>query len=131
MRRENIILIIILLFLILALFAYNNLFRIYEVEISVEPTALFADNQSTVTIHAYPLNSIGKRIWFRTVSAKFKIEVGDELVTIKKLDEANGYLILQAKNKTGVVSILVSTKKSLLPSLIKININPNYAEVNY
>ena len=131
MRRENIILIIILLFLILALFAYNNLFRIYEVEISVEPTALFADNQSTVTIHAYPLNSIGKRIWFRTISARFKIKEGSDLVIVKKLDEANGYLILQAKNKTGVVSILVSTKKSLLPSLIKININPNYAEVNY
>ena len=131
MRRENIILIIILLFLILALFAYNNLFRIYEVEISVEPTALFADNQSTVTIHAYPLNSIGKRIWFRTISARFKIKEGGDLVIVKKLDEATGYLILQAKNKTGVVSILVSTKKSLLPSLIKININPNYAEVNY
>ncbi len=119
------------MFLILALFAYNNLFRIYEVEISVEPTALFADNQSTVTIHAYPLNSIGKRIWFRTISARFKIKEGSDLVIVKKLDEANGYLILQAKNKTGVVSILVSTKKSLLPSLIKININPNYAEVNY
>ena len=131
MRRENIILIIILLFLILALFAYKNLFRIYEVEISVEPTALFADNQSTVTIHAYPLNSIGKRIWFRTISARFKIKEGSDLVIVKKLDEATGYLILQAKNKTGVVSILVSTKKSLLPSLIKININPNYAEVNY
>jgi len=131
MRRENIILIVILLFLILALFAYKNLFRIYEVEISVEPTALFADNQSTVTIHAYPLNSIGKRIWFRTISTRFKIEEGSDLVIVKKLDEANGYLILQAKNKTGVVSILVSTKKSLLPSLIKININPNYAEVNY
>lgn len=131
MRRGNIILIVILLFLIVALFAYENLLRIYEVEISVEPKELFADNQSTVTIRAYPLNSIGKRIWFKTVSAKFKIEVGDELVTIKKLDEANGYLIMQAKNKTGVVSVIVTTKKSLLPSLIKIKINPNYAEVKH
>jgi len=131
MRRGNIILIVILLFLVLALFAFNNLFRIYEVEISVEPVELFADNQSTVTIRAYPLNSIGKRIWFRTVSARFKIEEGSDLVTVKKLDEANGYMILQAKNKTGVASIIVTTQKSLLPSLIKININPNYAEAKY
>ena len=131
MRRGNIILIVILLFLIVALFAYENLLRIYEVEISVEPRELFADNQSTVTIRAYPLNSIGKRIWFRTVFAKFRIEGGGDLVTIKKLDEANGYLILQAKNKTGVVSVIVTTKKSLLPSLIKIKINPNYAEVKH
>jgi hypothetical protein len=131
MRRENIILIVILLFLIVALFAYKNLFRIYEVEILVEPEKLFADNQSTVTIHVYPLNSIGKRIWFRTVPAKFKIEEGSDLVTVKKLDEVNGYLILQAKNKTGVVSIIVTSPKSLLPSLIKININPNYAEAKY
>jgi hypothetical protein len=115
----------------MALFAYKNLFRIYEVEISVEPLELFADNQSTVTIRAYPLNSFGKRIWFRTVSARFKIEEGSDLVTVKKLDEANGYLILQAKNKTGVVSIIVTTQKSLFPSLIKININPNYAEAKY
>jgi uncharacterized protein (DUF58 family) len=131
MRRGNIILIVILLFLIAALFVYINLFRIYEVEISVVPKELFADNQSTVTISVHPLNSIGKRIWFRTVSARFKIVEGSELVTTRKLDEEKGYMILQAKNNTGVVSILVTTKKSLLPSFIKININPNYAEAKY
>jgi hypothetical protein len=131
MRRVNIIIIIVLLILIAALFAYTSLFRIYEVQISVLPKELFADNQSTASIQVYPINSLGMRIFFRSVSAKFKIEEGSELITIKKMDEENGYLAIQARNKTGIVSVIVTTEKSLFPSLVKISINPNYAESDY
>ena len=127
MRRKEITLIFILIILIAGIFAYSYLFKIYEVKISAVPKELFADNQSTVTIQVYPVNSLGKRIIFRSVSAKFRITEGKELILIEKSDEMHGLLILKAKDKTGVVNILVTPEKSLMPSLIQIEINPNYA----
>ena len=127
MRRIEIILILILIILITGFLGYNYLFKIYEVEISVTPKELFADNQSTVTILAYPINSFGKRILFRTIPAKFEITEGENLVLIDKLDIKNGLMILKAKDKTGTVQVIVTPQKSLLPLLIQVQINPNYA----
>ena len=127
MRRKEIILIIILITLITGIFAYTYLFKIYEVEISVTPKELYADNQSTVTIQTYPINSFGKRILFRTISAKFEITEGNNLVSIEKLNIKNGLMVLKAKDKTGSVNVLVTPEKSLMPSLIHIHIVPNYA----
>lgn len=127
MRRIEIIIILILIALIFGSLGYSYLFKIYEVEISVTPKILFADNQSTVTIQAYPINSLGKRILFRSVSAKFKITDGKELIIIEKLNEEDGRLVLRAKDKTGTVDVIVTPEKSLLPSLIQIPITPNFA----
>ena len=127
MRRKEIILIIILITLITGIFAYTYLFKIYEVEISVTPKELYADNQSTITIQTYPINSFGKRILFRTISAKFEITEGNNLVSIEKLNIKNGLMVLKAKDKTGSVNVLVTPEKSLMPSLIQIHIVPNYA----
>ncbi len=127
MRRKEIILIIILITLITGFFAYTYLFKIYEVEIIVTPKELYADNQSNITIQTYPINSFGKRILFRTISAKFEITEGKELVLIKKLDIKKGLMVLKAKDKTGSVNVLVTPEKSLMPSLIQIHIVPNYA----
>ena len=117
--------------IISGVFVYLYLFNIYEVEISVIPKELFADNQSSITIQVFPLNSFGKRIPFRYVSAKFRINEGKELVAVKKLDESHGLMILRAMNKTGTVVVFVDPEKSLLPSLITIQISPNYATSKY
>ena len=127
MRRIEIIIILILIALIIGFLGYSFLFKIYEVEISVTPKMLFADNQSTVIIQAYPINSLGKKILFRSVSAKFRITDGKELVLIEKLNEEDGLLVLRAKDKTGTIDVIVTPEKSLLPSLIQIPINPNFA----
>ena len=127
MRRKEITLIFVLITLIAGFLIYSYSFKIYEVEISVTPKELFADNQSTVTIQACPINSFGKRILFRSVSAKFVITEGEKLVSIEKLDNKNGLLVLKAKDKTGTVSVVVTPEKSLLPSLIQVSINPNFA----
>ncbi len=127
MRRKEIILILFLIVLITGFLGYSYIFKIYEVEISVTPKELFADNQSTVTIQAYPINSFGKKIPFRSVSAKFVITEGKELVSIESPDEKDGRIILRAKDKTGIVNVIVTPEKSLIPSLIQIQINPNYA----
>ncbi|MGA8264674.1 MAG: hypothetical protein WB779_09560 [Ignavibacteriaceae bacterium] len=127
MRRKEIILILFLIVLITGFLGYSYIFKIYEVEISVTPKELFADNQSTVTIQAYPINSFGKKIPFRSVSAKFVITEGKELVSIESPDEKDGRITLSAKDKTGIVNVIVTPEKSLIPSLIQIQINPNYA----
>ena len=127
MRRKEIILIFILIALLAGFLTYSYLFKIYEVEISVTPKELFADNQSTVIIQAYPINSLGKKILFRTVSAKFVITEGKELVLIENTDEKDGRLVLRAKDKTGTVNVIVTPEKSFFPSLIRVPINPNYA----
>ena len=127
MRRIEIIIILILIALIIGFLGYSYLFKIYEVEISVTPKVLYADNQSTVTIQAYPINSFGKKILFRSVSAKFIITGGKGLVLIEMLNEQYGRLVLRAKDKTGTVDVIVAPEKSLFPSLIQIPINPNFA----
>ena len=126
MRRIEIIIILILIALIIGFLGYSYLFKIYEVEISVTPKVLYADNQSTVTIQAYPINSLGKKILFRSVSAKFIITGGKGLVLIEMLNEQYGRLVLRAKDKTGTVDVIVAPEKSLFPSLIQIPINPNF-----
>ena len=127
MRKKNIILIFILAALIAGFTSYSYLFKIYEVEISVKPKELFADNRSTLTVQVYPINSFGKRIRFRSVRATFEITEGKELVLIEKLNEVEGSITLKAKDKTGIVNVIVTPEKSLFPSLIQINITPNYA----
>ncbi len=127
MRRNQILLLSVLIFLIITLLAYMYLFNIYETEISVTPKELFADNHSIVVIRVIPLNSFGKRIPFRKVPAEFEIIEGKDQVTVEKLNRDEGILVLKAGAKTGEVSIIVKSEKSLLPSYVLIQVKPNYA----
>lgn len=130
MRSRQILLISSIIIITAGLLAYMYIFNIYEVEISVTPKELFADYHSTVVIRAVPLNSFGKKIYFRKASAEFEIKEGKDLITIEKLNKADGILVIKAKDRTGNVSILVKPEKSLLPSLVQIPIKPNYASAN-
>jgi hypothetical protein len=124
--RVKIISIILLAAAICALFIYQYLINIYEVIVLKEPSALFADNQSQVTVTTVPVNSTGKKAWFRNSSAEFRIIEGTKLVEIVLKDEESGILILKAKNEKGKVVIEVISKYSLLPILVEIPIHPNY-----
>lgn len=130
MRSRQILLIAVLIILTAGLFAYMYVFNIYEVEVSVTPEELFADYHSTVVIRTIPLNSSGKKIPFRKAPAVFEIKDGKELVTVEKLNEADGILILKAKDKTGTVNVIVKPEKSLMPSLVQIPVKQNYASAN-
>ncbi len=127
--RAAIYIIIILILLTAAFAVYNYLVSIYEVIYRIEPKTLYADNKSETTITAVPLNGLGGKAWFRKVEATFTITEGKNLVIIIKNDKANGILILKAKDKPGIVSITAKSPLALLPSLIQINIEPNFAEV--
>ena len=130
MRRKNIYLLLFLVSVIAAFFLYMYVFNIYEVEVSVNPRELFADGKSTLKIEAVPLNSFGKRAPFRNVSAEFNFTEGSDLVSVITRDEKNGVIVLKAKFTPGKVEVMVKPEKSLLPSLVEIQINPNYADAN-
>ena len=61
---------------------------------------------------------------FRTVKAKFKILEGNNLVTIKLVDEENGIILLQSIGTEGKVGIYVDSEYSLFPSYIVVQILP-------
>lgn len=124
--KINIYTFIVILLLIGGLLFYHYFVNIYEVTVSAEPEALYADNQSEVVVSVVPLNSFGWRALFRTASAEFVIKEGLPLVEIIKIDKSNGRLILKAKSAKGKVVIEVKSPFSLLPTIIEIPVYPNY-----
>ncbi len=130
-RRTPIYIIVILILLIAAFAVHNYLVSIYEVIYKIEPEALYADNQSEVTITAVPLNGLGGRAWFRKAEASYTITEGNDLVQVIKRDEAGGILVLRAKDRPGTVKLTVKSPLALLPSPIAINIYSNLVEVKH
>ena len=124
MRRNEIVIITVITLVILLLVVYQYVISIYEVSYSVNPPHLFADSRSTTTVAAVPLNSFGKEAPFRSVSVKFEIKEGEELIDIVSQDESEGFIILRAKDRDGLVVIIARSEKALLPSLIEINVLP-------
>ena len=127
--RAAVYIIIILVLLTGAFTVYNYLVSIYEVIYKAEPKTLYADNKTEAVITAVPLNGLGGKAWFRKASASYVITEGENLVHIIKKDETEGILVLRAKDKPGTVRITARSPLALLPSLIEINIQPNFAEV--
>jgi hypothetical protein len=125
-RRFKILSIVLLVVIICLLFIYQYLINIYEVIVISEPKYLYADNQSQVTIMTVPINSTGKKAWFRSSPAEFIIKEGADLAETIINDKDEGILILKAKSETGTIVIEVKTKYSLLPIVIEIPVYPNY-----
>ncbi|MCH6573775.1 MAG: hypothetical protein IH795_01025 [Bacteroidetes bacterium] len=100
------------------------IFSIYEVKIVVKPKEVFADPSSVIKVTANPINAMGWEVPFRTVKAKFKILEGNNLVTIKLVDEENGIILLQSIGTEGKVGIYVDSEYSLFPSYIEVQILP-------
>lgn len=125
-RRFKILTIVLLIIIIAALFVYQYLINIYEVTVLVEPKELFADNQSQLTIMTIPLNSMGRKAWFREAPAEFNIKEGKDLIEIVLADSESGVLMIKSKSNTGIVILEIKSKYSLLPILVEITIYPNY-----
>ncbi len=130
-ERATITTIIILILLIAAFAVYNYLISIYEVIYRIEPQNLYADYKSEVTVTAVPINGMGGRAWFRKAGAEYILTEGKNLVEVIKNDEAEGVLVLRAKDKPGIVRITAKSKFALLPSPIAIDIYPNLVEVTH
>jgi hypothetical protein len=119
--------IFILLFIILVLagFIFHYfIFSIYEVRIVVKPKVVFADPSTKIQVTVIPINAMGWDVPFRTVKAKFKILEGTGLVTIKLVNEEEGFILLQSTGTEGKVSLYIDPEYSLFPSYIEILILP-------
>ena len=117
----------ILFFIVLVLAGFilhYFIFSIYEVNIVVEPKEVFADPSSEIKVTAKPINAMGWEVPFRTVKAKFKILEGIDLVTIKLVDEDNGFILLQSIGTEGKIGIYIDSEYSLFPSYIEVQILP-------
>ena len=125
-KRKNKILslFIIIIILIVGTTLYLYFFNIYGVTYSANPKNLTADNHSKIKIEAIPVNAFGKRVPFRYVEASYEFVKGEELVTIIAEDKKTGLLTLEVDNKPGEVILKALSPKSLLSSLIEINIAP-------
>jgi hypothetical protein len=127
MSRPEIFIIAAALIILLVIFAFFYVFNIYEVIYLVQPDSLYADNHSTATITAQPINSFGWAIPFRKVAAEFEIKEGNDLVEIILKNNEDGKMKLRAKNKTGTVVVFIKSKYALLPSSVEIHIYQNLA----
>jgi hypothetical protein len=117
----------ILLFIISVLAGFilhYFIFSIYEVKIVVKPSEVFTDPSTEIKVTAKPINAMGWEVPFRTVKAKFKILEGNDLVTIKLVDEDNGFILLQSVGTEGKVGIYIDSEYSLFPSYIEVQILP-------
>jgi len=117
----------ILFFIVLVLAGLNLhyfIFSIYEVKIIVKPKEVFADPSSEIKVTAEPINALGWEVPFRTVKAEFKILEGNDLVTIKLVDEENGFILLQSMGTEGKVGIYIDSEYSLFPSYIEVQLLP-------
>ncbi|RJP62318.1 MAG: hypothetical protein C4539_18360 [Ignavibacteriales bacterium] len=86
---------------------------------------LWADDQSEVIINCTPINSFGLKIPFRNSYVIFSIIEGKDLIDILHKDETKGSLLLKSKFEEGKVIIKITSRYSLLPNLIEINIVKN------
>ncbi len=130
MNKFQIYSVSLIVLLIIMLAAYYYLINIYEIDFDVSPKQLYADNKSKVTISVIPLNALGGHALFRKAPADFKITEGKDLVSIVEKNTKSGFLILQAKERSGTVEVFIKSKFALLPSSVKIDIYPNYALAN-
>lgn len=122
---KAIYLILVLLFLIVLLFVWQYCIVIYEVTYSVQPSVLYADNQTTATIKTVPLNSFGNKAWFRNSAAEFEFIEGEELIEVIELNNSEGLLVIKAKLDTGNVVLRIKSEHSLFPSMIEIPVKLN------
>ena len=111
--------------LVLAGFSlYYFIFSIYEVNIVVKPKEVFADPSTEIKLTVIPINAMGWEVPFRTVKAKFKILEGEDIVTLKLVNEEDGFILLQSIGMEGKVGIYIDSEYSLFPSYIEVQILP-------
>ena len=73
MRKKIILIYLFITVFILLLGGYFFLYNIYGSEVRRTPENLFAQTSSEMKIEVVPINSMGKKAWFRKSSADFVV----------------------------------------------------------
>ena len=115
-----IIALVVVILLILGLLSWFYFFNVYETRVLVNPKSLITNFDSTIEITVIPLNSFGRRILLRHISAGFEIIRGNSLVKI--IEKESDRIRLQFLSQVGKVEISVNPTVGLFPSIIEIEI---------
>lgn len=91
-------------------------FNIYEVDFRFPAET---KPGSTFKITIIPLNSLGKKVPFRSVSYELKILEGKDLISVLD-DDKKGTVGISVGEKNGLIKLYVRTDKSAAPSIIEI-----------
>ena len=124
MRKKIITTYVVIFILIIIVLAYYFLFNIYGNIISIEPKNFYADSSSEIQIEVVPINALGTKALFRTLSAEFEIIEGKDLVEIIRSDEQAGKIKIRSIGKAGIVGIKIKVNNSLLPDYVEVEILP-------
>lgn len=116
------IILIFVLLIILSIMIYHFVFNIYEVIFLTESSYKHADDFSMITISSFPVNSFGWKIPLRKSKTLYKIENGEDLISIFSNDKSKGKIILKVKNTTGKIVISAKSCYSIFPSVFTYNI---------
>lgn len=122
MSLSQFIILSIALLIIVGMFIYHFVFNIYEVVFLAKNSIKSASDFSIIAISSIPVNSFGWKIPFRKSKTSFKIEDGENLVTILSNDLFKGKIILKVKNITGKVIISAKSNYAIFPSSFTFNI---------
>jgi len=126
MKIEYILLSVVAVALI-AFALWNFVFSVYEVRYDTSSTTLYADGTSEFTLSCVPINALGFAAPFKSSYTTFSLQEGAELVEIVSSNNDSGQIKLRAKSTPGMVTLLVKSELSLLPTSFQINILPNIA----
>lgn len=124
MKRNDLIVLALTLFIILFILGYYFLYNIYEVKVEINPKLLYADINSQTEIKVIPINALGFNALFRTTECKFEIKEGRDLIEVISNNSSNCSLIIKSKGIEGKVGIMIYSKHSLFPQYVEILIMP-------
>ena len=122
MKIEYFILVTLFIF-ILVYIIHQYIYSIYEVKVVAKPDTIPPDNKSKTIISVIPINSLGKKVPFRSVPVNFNIIEGENLILTEYKNSKKGIVVLRVKNKPGLVKIEIISNYSLFPNIIEINVN--------
>jgi len=118
----NIIFISILILSLLSGLLWYFFFSIYEIRISVTPDKVVTNSTNPATIKVIAVNLLGREVPFRKTPFEFKfIENGN--IVEARYDKSSNLLYITPKNQTGKVKIQITSRYSLFPNIISIQIN--------
>lgn len=124
MKKQDWIMILIGVIILLSIAAYYFLYNIYEVRVEITPKHLYTELNSTLEIKVVPINAIGSKALFRSTKSEFEIIEGASLVEIIFSDEELSILKIKSKGLEGKVGIKIYNSHSLFPQYVEILILP-------
>lgn len=122
-RRIRLALLIIGVLLAISFFAWQYVFQIYEVKAELSDDTILFSSSGDVKLSVYPLNSLGKKIPFRSVDAAIEFSSGEDLVETIFLNNSETKAIFKPIGKCGTINIIVRCKYSFSPMRLNFSVN--------